>query len=409
MVSSILSTIPVTATGAGLLGTAGSGATGAAGILSSADDAAGSLFGNLGSTNNSLFSQIEATANQRLVDIQTRINEIATQRNDAINTQNERWISVKAQVNNAQIAVENGQEAIQKVNSNLLDMRTSIANIGQQGEDPKYWRELFDQQVNKINLFAENGGPASNLVGNLNPVDYSPNQIEYRNNLGSGATTLTGTYIGNDFRIEANDGTVWVPDTQTDIITSYKGLQGAVSQYTTGAGQTIDKATSTRNGLKLLSYDAKTGNISMQVTIVPEDGPITVTGKLVRAGGVHVMQSWFYNNFATAADRTRAQKDIDASEVDLVSANATLQTAATQTATDQKHVDAALSDLSKQTVQVRNDQQTQIQNEQIKAAQQYQAMKANLANLQSMQKNYLDAFAGFVDDPFAQASLNLSA
>ena len=219
---------------------------------------------------------------------------------------------------------------------------------------------------------------------------------------------MTGTYIGNDFRIEGNDGTVWVPDTQSDILTAYKGLQGQVAKYKTG-GQEIDKATSTRNGLKLLSYDSKTGNISLQITVVPEDGPITVTGKLVRAGGVHVMQSWFYNNFATPADRTRAQKDIDASEVDLVSANATLQTAATQTATDQKHINAALSDLSRQTAQVSTDQQAQTQAQQVKAAQEYHAMQANLANLQSTQQNYLQAFAGFVDDPFAQASLNLSA
>jgi len=406
--NSILSSIPVTATGSGVLGTSGV-KPGAAGVLSAADDGAGALFGNLGSTNNSLFSQIEATANQRLVEIQQRINEIAAQRNDAINTQNNRWISVKAQVNNAQIAVSNGQDAIKKASDTLLKLRTSIANIGQQGEDPKYWRELFDQQINSINIQAESGGPASNLVGNINPVDYSPNQIEYRNNLGYGSSTLTGTYIGNAFRIEANDGTVWQPDTQSDILTAHKGLQGEVAKYTTNDGQVIDKATSTRNGLKLISYNDQTGNITMEITVVPEDGPITVTGKLVRAGGVHVMQSWFYNNFTTAADRTRAQKDINASEIDLVSANATLQTAATRTATDQKHIDAALSDLSKQTAEVRFDQQTQIQQQQLKAAQQYQAMKANLANLQSMQRNYLDAFGGFVDDPFAQASLNLLA
>lgn len=408
MANDILSTLPVTATGAGLLGTSGV-KIGAAGILSAADDGAGALFGNLGSTNTSLFSQIEATANQRLVEIEQRINDLAAQRNDAINTQNNRWISVKAQVNNAQIAVTNGQDAVKKASDYLLKMRTSIGNIGVQGEDPKYWRELFDQQVNAINIQAESAAPASNLVGNLNPVDYSPNKIEYRSNLTTGSTTLNGTYIGNDFRIEGNDGTVWVPDTQSDILTAHKGLQGAVARYTTGAGQEIDKATSTRNGLQLVSYNSTTGAITVKITVVPEDGPITVTGKLVRAGGVRIMQSWFYNNFASAADRTRAQKDIDASEVDLVFAGSVLQAAATKTSTDQKNIDAALSDLSHQTAQVSLDQQQQIQTQQIKAAQEYHAMQANLANLQSMQRNYLDAFAGFVDDPFAQAALNLTA
>ena len=40
---------------------------------------------------------------------------------------------------------------------------------------------------------------------------------------------------------------------------------------------------------------------------------------------------------------------------------------------------------------------------------QYLAMQANLQNLQSVQSNYLSAFAGFIDDPFAQASLDLIA
>ncbi len=403
----ILGSLPITVSGAGLLGTS-AGTTGAAGILNSADDGAGALFGNIGSTTNSLMTQIRATAESRLETIQKQIQDVAKQRNDAIDTQNNRWISVKAQANNAQIAVTNGQEAIARVNNTLLNMRSTVANIGVQGEDDDFWRSTFDSQVNSINIEADSSGPASNLIGNINPVDYSPNQIEYRNNLGAGSTTLTGTYIGNAYRIEADDGTVWQPDLSTDILTARKGLQGPAQKYTTDDGQEIDKATSTRNGMKLLSYNQSTGRITLEITIVPEDGPITVTGTLKRAG-VSLMQSWFYNGLATPADRKRARDDIGRTEVDLVSASATLQTTAVQTSTDQKHIDTALQELTQQTLKVRSDQQKQIQDSQIKAAQEYHSMQANLQNLQSVQSNYLQAFSGFVDDPFTQVSLNLIA
>jgi hypothetical protein len=121
------------------------------------------------------------------------------------------------------------------------------------------------------------------------------------------------------------------------------------------------------------------------------------------------MQSWFYNEFATDADRKRAYDDINRAEVNLTSASGDLQRSATQIAMDTRHADAALDELSKQTVDVRNEQAEQKQELQIKAAQQYQAMLANLQNLQSQQSNYLAAFAGFVGDDFTSALLDINA
>ena len=157
------------------------------------------------------------------------------------------------------------------------------------------------------------------MVGNINPIDYSPNQIEYRNDLGIGSTTLTGTYIGTNFRIFADDGTVWEPELGTDILQATSSQGGPKQEYTTDDGQTINKATSTRNGITLNSYDPDTGAISLDISIVPTDAPITVTGTLERTG-LGIMQSWFYNDFATEADRTAAFQDISDAEVDLTSA-----------------------------------------------------------------------------------------
>jgi len=400
----ILSTLPVQTSAGALLG--GGAATSVLGA-SEGDDAT-SLFGTVASQQSTLLLQVQANANAQLQQVLDAINSEAASENAGINTQNDVWINVKSQINNAEIAVQNGQESATKVADTLLDMRTSVANAGQKGEDLSYWKDQYDSQVTSINNEAESADPATNLVGNLNPIDFSPNTIEY-DNKPSSATTLTGTYIGNTWRIKADDGTYWVPDVTTDTLQAYKGLQGDAENYTTGDGQSVPKATSTRNGLSLVSYDPSTNKITVNVSVVPTDPPITVTGTLEQ-NGIGVMQSWFYNNFATQADRDRAFADITKSEVNLTSAQATLQNGATQTTQGENHANAALDALTQQTVAVQTKQQSDTQAAQAKAAQQFLAMQASLQNLQAVQSNYLQAFAGFVsDDPFAATALNITA
>lgn len=399
----LLSNLPISVTGSALFGT--SGAAGRSVLSAFNSDGTSALLGDISSTTTSLINQMKATANQRLVDQQNAIQEAATQKRDAINLQNERWISVKAQVNNAQIAVENGREGIAKISQTLLLMRGSVAGTQ---DDLAFYKDLFDSQVTQINNEADSGGKAFNLIGGINRMDYTPNQIEYRNDTGIGFTRLTGTYAGSDFRIEANDGTVWIPDLGSDLIEAYSSLGGTAQKYTTGEGVQIRKATSTRNGIELVSYNAQTNAITVQISVVPHEAPITVTGQLKRHGS-GIMQSWFYNDFATAADRTRAFNDISAAEVAMVSVGADLERSAAQTTLDQRKVDRALDELTAQSGKVQLEQMEQLEEVRMKAAQQYQAMLTNLNNMSAQQQNYLNAFAGFIDSPFAQASLSLLA
>ncbi len=398
----VLGSLPVTVTGSALLGTGGNNAS----IL---DDNAGasSLFGDIASTNSSLFNQIKNNASQRLATALNQVNQQASERNAAINVQNERWITVKAQINNAQIAVSNGQDSADKVANTLLLMRGSVAGTGIQGENTKLYVEQFDAQVTAINNEADSSGPAFNLVGSINRQDGTYNSVEYRSDVNLNSTRLTGTYIGSDYRIEANDGTVWIPDLGSDLIQSFKNGGTEAEKYTTNDGQEVAKATSTRNGLKLLSYNQQTGKVTVQISIVPDDPPLVVTGTL-KKNGIGVMQSWYYNGFATDADRKRAFTDINAAEVNLVSARGDLERSATQTAIDQRHADAALNALSAQTQKANSDQSKQTEDIRLKAAQQYLAMQANLQNLQSVQSNYLQAFSSFVGDAFTQSLLDIN-
>jgi hypothetical protein len=397
----ILASIPITVTGSATLGTGGTTS-----ILGASENGAAALFGSLGSTQSSLFSQIKTNAEKRLQEALANVNQQAQERNTIIDVQNERWISVKAQINNAQISVSNGKDSIQKVADTLLLMRGSINGAGDPKENKQLYVDQFNAQVTSINNEADASGPAFNLVGAINRQDGTPNKIEYRKDINLNSTTLTGTYIGSDFRIEGDDGTTWIPDLGSDLIQAYTDNGSTPEKYTV-QGITLDKATSTRNGLKLVSYDESTKRITVEISIVPDDPPIVVTGTL-KQNGVGIMQSWFYNDFTTDADRQRAFADVSKAEVGLASASAELERSATQTVIDQRRADAALNELTTQTLDIRSDQSQQTEDIRIKAAQQYLAMQANLQNLQSQQANYLAAFADFAGDAFTQSLLDIN-
>ncbi|MDX2145651.1 MAG: hypothetical protein SFV19_20025 [Rhodospirillaceae bacterium] len=363
-----------------------------------------SPFGTVGNQSSILFDNIRANAGKRFQDEKTVIDSAAEENSKAIDAQNERYISVKAQINNANIAVENGQESIATIRTTLLEIRTPVALAAEDGEDPEFRAGEFDTKLNFINNEADTGGPAFNLVGNINRVDFTPNSIEYRNNLGAGSTTLTGTYAGSDYRIRAADGSYWIPELGTDSITHRSTLQGVVQKTTLSDGTEVEKTASTRNALNIVSYNETTKEVTFEVTFDPGLPPETVTGTLERHG-LGLMPAWFYEGLETQGGRQRAFADIEKAEVELTSAEARLALAAAAVKKDSQKVDQALDSLTQDKVKVLNTQLTQTQELQIKTAQQVQAMFYNLQTLSSQQQNYIQAFAGFVRSPFFQINI----
>ena len=399
----ILSTLPITATGSALQANAGS--VGASVLQASRGNGATALLGDIGSTTKSLITQIKANANQRLVDKQQEIAEVTRLRREAIDVQNERWISVKAQINNAQVAVDSGRESVKSVANSLLLLRGSVAGTTQ---DPKFYRGQFNDFINKINNESESSSKLFNLVGNISPIDYSPNQIEYRKNTGTGVTTLTGTHVGTHFRIMGTDGKIWEGEPGTDTLQAYADLGGPKLKYTTTGGETLNMATSTRNGLKLIKYNQETRAIAVEITVVPNEAPIKVAGTLERSG-IGIMQSWFYNDLATEDDRTTAFADINRAEVNLTLASSEVEKSAAIVSIDQRNANKALDDLTAQSSKVRTDEFDKLEEARITAAQQFLAMQASLDSISREQKNYLNAFSGFLRDPFSQAMLDINA
>ena len=375
------------------------------GVLQAARGQVG-LFPTAPSANTVLFDQIRATAALRFSDEKSAIDNAAKARTDALDAEGDRVINVKAQINNAKLAVESGQEAIANVRTKLLEIRTAVALAAEPDEDVELRAADFDGVVAVINGEAETGGRAFALVGGIDRNTFEPNTIEYRKNLGFGVSVLKGTYIGTDWRVEANDGTVWVPDLESDTVTQYSELQGQVQKTTLSDGSPFDKTSSLRNGVTLTSYDGTTKAITFEVTFDPEQPPEVVTGTLKQTG-IGLMGSWFYDKLATGVGRKAAFDAIEKAEIELTSKEAQLQLAAGTVSTDSRKADEEIARLSRSKVEVLTEQLTRTEKLQMTTAQQIQAMMVNLDNLSQQQQNYINAFAGYVHSPFLRLNLQV--
>jgi hypothetical protein len=362
-----------------------------------------SLFPEFASEQAQTAQRIENETAKRFAAKKVAIDDTYKQRQTAIDAESNRWISVKADIYNAKAGIDTNKESLKTIADTLLDLRGTVDLAGQTGEDEKFRAQQFDAKLMGINGEADRVGRAFNLIGSINRTDFSPNQVEYRNDLGVGKTTLTGGYAGSDYRIEASDGTVWVPDLDSNSLTQFSALQGVKRTVTiTGAGSsvTLDKTASYTNGISLVSYDAASGAITLNISINPDDPPFVVTGTLKRTG-IGLMPAWFYDGLATSTGRSRAFKDINEAEARLSLAGAAVQQAAGKVSIDARRADNTLGDLSKQNTKALTDQLEASQKLKLEYTQQVQAMQNNLDQLSRQQQNYLDAFASQINDsPF---------
>ena len=360
-----------------------------------------SLFPTYASEQDQMIQKIQSQTAARFAEKKATIDDSYKQKQATVEAESNRWITVKADIFNAKAAVDSSKDSMNAISNLLLEMRTPVSLAGTAGEDRKAQVEIFNNKLLSINGEADRMGRAFNLIGSINRVDYTPNKIEYRNDLGVGKTTLTGGYAGSDYRIEATDGSVWIPDLGSNTLTQYSELQGQKQKVTLtgddGKPITIDKTASYTNGLSVTSYDAKTGAITLSVTIVPESGPITVNGTL-KKNGLGLMPAWFYDGLATDAGRKRAYTDINEAESQLTIASAKVQQAAGQVSMDTRKVDGALETLNKQNTKALVTQLEESQKLQTEYVQQVQAMQNNLDQLSRQQQNYLQAFSSQIAD-----------
>lgn len=350
-------------------------------------------------TPNFVFEQIREQAALRFAEKKVVIDEEFNQTAARIDAESERYISVKAQINNAQVAVDSGQESIDTIRDTLLNLRTTVALAAEPDEDVEFRAEEFDLAFNLINNEANRLSRAFNLVGEINRLDFSPNQIEYRSDLGIRTTNLEGTHAGSDYRINVNDGTVWVPELGVDLIQQFSELQGVELTTTTVGGEDITNTASTRNAVSLVSFDSATNAITVDVTVDPDAAPVTYTGTLVR-DGIEIMPAWFYEGLATDTARDAAFEAIDRAEVLLTLAEGKLAESAAKVAADSGRIDREFDRLAAEKSEAQLKQFDDTDELLVEATQQQQAMLVNLDNLSQQQQNYVNVFANFVTNPF---------
>ena len=368
--------------------------------------------GNI-NTNQLLYDNIRALTAERF---QARLDDVerrSQENRDSLQSQDERLINVKASINNANIAVESGFESIEKARSNLLELREVIAAAADAGADVDFEATNFDTLVSAINNDADSLGPGFNLVGGLNPVDFSRAEIEYRAGLNLEVTTLQGTYIGNDFRITINDGgafdgNVLVPDLGSDTIELRTELQGTVQDYTTDGGDVIDFRSTLRQGFDVTSYDPTTGAISIDITVVGGETPVSVSGQL-DSTGTGLFGSFLYDYLGSAAGRDAAFEAIENAEIQLTLAEAELEIARGQVQADSNRIDQELEAVTERSTEFQLQELEERQQLQIEAQTQLDALNRNLDAALQQQTFYRQAFAGFINSSAFPAFVNIQA
>ncbi|SDG77189.1 hypothetical protein [Roseospirillum parvum] len=344
-----------------------------------------------------LLSMASSRVASELKAEQTDIERRYGSKDDAINAESDRWVTVKAQVNNAGIAVDNGFDAIKEARNLLIGMRNDLADMA---DDPEFHRDRFNTKLNQLNGAMDMYSKEFNLLGNVQQTDWTPNQIEYRNDLGIGTTTLTGTYAGSDFYITDDSGGQWVPDPD-----SY-----SLEYYPEGfPGETDGELISLSNGVTLDSYDADSGAIT--ITLNLGDSEKTVTGTL-HQGGNGLMGAWFYGDFldgdgAVDEDKLNAARDaITRAELEIDLAEGHLVGLKNQVDMDSRHADREIKALSNSRRDNLYDQLEETTDLQQKFQQQYQVMVTNLENMSLEQQRYLDIFAStLANSPFLDTSI----
>jgi hypothetical protein len=150
----------------------------------------------------------------------------------------------------------------------------------------------FDGKLDKLNKEVDNA--ASGGKNRLDAVDRLTfrTAVNFAELANGGSVPLTGSYVGTEYYIREDNGNKLLLDTPRTGFIEY-------SNYPSGAtGTRVDIA-----DLVIDSYDPATGAITIS-------SPTPITGTLVR-GGLGVLNSKFYGDFATDADVTAAIADID--------------------------------------------------------------------------------------------------
>ncbi|SBW01509.1 conserved hypothetical protein [uncultured Alphaproteobacteria bacterium] len=341
-----------------------------------------------------VYNQIVQRKTTELDATSTKLQEAFDSKSDYYDAQSNQLAKVKASISNADLAVDNGKDGIADIKEALLQMRILVGQYGEAESDEERGliRDKFDEYVDKINRTADTYSAAYNPIGNVTRTDWTPNSIDFTKNLAGETVEMQGTYVGADFYIEADDGTIWVPDPGSSSITQYETFNTLnPADSTKGEG-----FVSTRNGLKLVDYQADTGDISLIVD--PNNAATPVSGKLV-TGGIGLMQSWFYGGLDTEEGRQAASAALDEADNLVAAAEARVGGMSTTVKAASTSVDRELEALNADRSEAMTEQLSATYALQVKQQQELLLLKQTFQNMASQQSYYKSIFAGAGTSP----------
>lgn len=345
-----------------------------------------SLSSALGSGELSETSILENVLYQKQTEFVERkisIDEMYTSRDETIDNKTNEWINVLGDVGAAVNAAEAAVEQSDEIADYVLSMRSAIAFVAETEESDAFIAE-YNEYIRSINSASDLYGYTSNLIGKVDRITREPNEVGYIDDLGATETKLTGTDLSADFRINADDGTVWVPDLGSSTLEHWSGVINGTF------GEDLEESTSTLTGLTLVSYDKDSGAIEVSARINGEDQ--TITGTLQRYG-TELMGAWFYNNFETEEDRAKAYADIDSAENIIAAGRAKSEMNLAITKSSEAQVRQQTDKLKEEKAENYEEQNEALEKLKEEYELQYNAMAENIEAMKNQQASYLNIFS----------------
>jgi predicted nucleic acid-binding Zn-ribbon protein len=321
-------------------------------------------------------------------DLQTKQAKLTASyeaKSDAISRQSDRLINLTSNVKNAEVAIDNGLEGIEEIETLLNNMKAALGEI--ERSDSEYYRDQYDDYLRQINSVADRYSSAFNPIGRVTDrLTWEPNDIVYNKDYASTQTTLPGTYVGADFRIEDVNGTMWIPDLGSQTLTEYTSYNAETPRDSDETGQ----ITSTINGITAVTEPDASGNQTFSMIIGGEE--VQVTGKLV-TGGLGVTGTWNHNDFATQDDIDAAVDELNAASVKLDIAKAQIVSNKTMVSTDLAGIDKKQDALKEDQRDAMYDNLEALTALEQEYNQQVTAMQRNMEAMSVQQQTYLSVFS----------------
>jgi len=253
------------------------------------------------------------------------------------NTEKARLIEYKSKVADELSAMTKAKGAIEWAASKLNTMTAKAqAILGSTDPDARAaFASEFNEALKFINDKVEGasqkiGYQTINLVGDVDPSTFKADNLYIRTSDKGGRSMVEGAYMGSNYNIMDEDGYLWTYSAKEQ---SFVQRENTLSATPTGNKIAF-------NGLTVDSLDHDTGAVTLGGT----GGGLTGT---VQRGGLGVLDSKFYGDFATDTDVQNAIDDMLSAMTYVKSTGSSIKADATVMINANRTIQGRLSHLNK--------------------------------------------------------------